>query len=310
MRIVFLDSATIGNISLAPIENLGELITYPTTSEKEALSRVADAEILIVNKVKVTKQVIESAPKLRLICEAATGVNNIDLETAKAKGIPVKNVSGYSTDSVVQITFAQILNLISDTNRFDAEVKDLIYSKGPIFTDVSKPYSELSGKTIGIVGLGAIGTKVAKIAEAFGMNIIYYSTSGTNHSTEYKSVSKQDLLSLADVISIHAPLNDRTRGLIGKEDLNNMKRTAIIVNMARGGIIDETALAEAIDNELIAGAAIDVYTQEPPVLDNPLLHTKHPERLRFTPHIGWASQEAIVRLIDGVANNIREFLKN
>ena len=306
MKIVFLDASTLGKASLAPIEALGELVCYPTSTAEEALERVTDADVIIVNKVKVTAALIDAAPHLKMICEAATGVNNIDLGAAEARGIPVRNVAGYSTESVVQLTFALLLELVSSTARHDAWVKDGSYSANPIFTDVSAPFAELCGKTMGIVGMGTIGHRVAEVASAFGMHVIYFSTSGTSHCGDYPSVTLQELLEKSDVVSIHAPLNERTKGLIGDRGLSTMKRSAYVINIGRGGIVDETALAEAISTEKIAGAGIDVFTTEPLPEEHPLLHTLHPERLCLTPHIGWASAEAIQRLIEGIANNIFE----
>ena len=234
------------------------------------------------------------------------GYDNIDLEAAAARGIPVKNVAGYSTDSVVQETFMHILSLAGNAPYFDASVKSGEYSRGPIFTDVSRPFFELTGKTMGIIGLGTIGTKVAKVAEAFGMNVIYYSTSGTSHNRDYPSVPLDELMWSSDVISVHAPYNSRTAGLVGAKEFALMKPTAFIVNMGRGGIIDEAALAQAVDEGRIGGAALDVYVREPLPADSPLLHTRHPERLRFTPHTAWASVEARKRLVSAIAANIRD----
>ena len=304
MKIVFLDASTLGAASLEPIKALGDLVCYPYSSPQEALERVKEAEVLIINKVKVTTALMDAAPKLKLICEAATGVNNIDLEAAAARGIPVKNVAGYSTDSVVQLTFALILNLLCRTASYDNYVKSGAYSASPIFTEVSRPFTELAGKTMGIVGMGTIGQRVAKAAEAFGMKVIYFSTSGTSHCKDYPSVSIDTLMQDSDVVSIHAPLNARTNGLIGARELSLMRPTAIIINIGRGGIVDEKALADAISQERIAGAGLDVFTSEPLPADNPLLHTAHPERLSFTPHIGWASKEALNRLVQGIASNI------
>lgn len=308
MRIVFLDASTLGAASLEPISALGELVCYPYSSPQEALERVKEAEVLIINKVKVSAQLMDAAPGLRLICEAATGVNNIDLEAAAQKGIPVKNVAGYSTDSVVQLTFALILNLLCRTASYDAYVKSGRYSASPIFTEVSRPFMELAGKTMGIVGMGTIGQRVAKAAEAFGMKVIYFSTSGTSHCKDYPSVSIEELMAKADIVSIHAPLNARTQGLIKARELGMMRPESIIINIGRGGIVDEQALADAISEERIAGAGLDVFTREPLPEDNPLLHTAHPERLSFTPHIGWASREALDRLVEGIAANISSSL--
>ena len=304
MKIVFLDASTLGAASLEPIAALGELVCYPYSSPAEALERVREAEVLIINKVKVTTALMDAAPRLKLICEAATGVNNIDLDAAAERGIPVKNVAGYSTDSVVQLTFALILNLLCRTASYDTYVKSGAYSASPIFTEVSRPFTELAGKTMGIVGMGTIGQRVAAAAQAFGMKVIYFSTSGTSHCKDYPSVDIDTLMTSSDIVSIHAPLNARTNGLIGARELALMRPSAIINNIGRGGIVNEQALADAISGERIAGAGLDVFTSEPLPADNPLLHTAHPERLSFTPHIGWASKEALNRLVQGIAYNI------
>ena len=305
MKIVYLDSATVGETPMDGIAELGELVCWPESTPEEALERVRDCNVLIVNKVLVTRALLDAAPELRLVCEAATGVNNIDLEACRERNIPVRNVAGYSTDSVVQTTFMHILSLMGNAPYFDNTVKNGTYSKGTLFTDVSRPYIEIKGKRIGLVGMGAIGTGVARVAEAFGMEVVYYSTSGTGHCKEWPSISLGELMSTSDVISIHAPYNERTAGLIGAGELAMMKPSAIIVNMGRGGIVDEAALAEVIDNDLIGGAALDVFTREPLPGDSPLLRTRHPEKLRFTPHTAWASTEALTRLVNCIADNIR-----
>lgn len=304
MKMTFLDAATLGDVSFAPIERLGELVCWPVSSPAEALERVADCDVLIVNKVKVTSGLIDAAPRLRLICEAATGVNNIDLDYAASKGIPVRNVAGYSTESVVQSTFMHILSLVGKLPYYDWKVKSGRYSWSGLFTDVSMPFFELSGKTMGIVGMGTIGHRVAEVARAFGMDVIYYSTSGTSHCTDYPSVSLERLMSDSDVVSVHAPLNEKTSGLIGEKELSLMKPHAVIVNMGRGGIVDEAALARAVDEGVISGAGMDVYTAEPMNVRNPLSLARHQERLSLTPHTAWASVEARRRLVDMIADNI------
>lgn len=304
MKIVFLDAATMGDVSFSPISALGELECFQTSDREEALQRVKDAEVLIINKIKVDKELVDAAPKLRLICEAATGVNNIDLEYAASKGIPVRNAVGYSTDSVVQMTFMMILSLVGRCRYFDDFVKSGEYSRSGLFTDVSKMFFELRGKRLGIIGLGNIGGNVAKVGEAFGMNVSYFSTSGTSHSKDYPSVDLDTLMSESDVISIHAPYNQRTAGLVGEAELRRMKPTAYIVNMGRGGIIDESALARVIDEGRIAGAGVDVFTSEPLPADNPLMKVRDRDRLILAPHIGWASIEARERLVAMIAGNI------
>ena len=306
MKIVFLDASVMGEMPLEPIEALGGLVCWPTSTREEALQRVGDCEVLIINKIIINDELLDAAPKLRLVCEAATGVNNIDLEACARRGILVRNVAGYSTEPVVQQTFMHILSLIGKGPYFDELVKSGAYSRSPIFTDLSRSFNEIDGMVLGIIGMGTIGQRVATVAKAFGMKVIYYSTSGTSHCKDYPSVPLEELLRESDVVSIHCPLNERTNGLIGAEQLAMMKPSAIIVNMGRGGIVDEKALAEAIDAEVIAGAAADVFSIEPIPADNPLLHTRFPDRLRFTPHLAWASVEARKRLVARIADNIRK----
>lgn len=294
-----------GDVSFDAISALGTFTSYNTSDRKEALERVKDCDVLIINKIKVDKELIDAAPDLKLICEAATGVNNIDIEYAASKGIPVKNAVGYSTDSVVQTTFLVILALVGKVAGFDAFVKSGEYSRSGLFTNVSNVFTELSGKRIGIIGMGNIGSKVAKVASAFGMEVCYFSTSGTSHCKDYPSLALEELLGTSDVVTIHAPLNERTKGLIGEKQLRMMKPTAYLVNMGRGGIVDEKALAEATDAGIIAGAGLDVFVQEPLPADNPLLKVAHPERLLLTPHVAWASREARNRLVEMIASNIR-----
>jgi len=306
MKIVFLDAISLGETSLSPIASLGDFVSYPTSTVEEGLERVKDADVLIVNKFKVNEALLSAAPKLKLICEAATGVDNIDLKAASQRNIPVRNVAGYSTDSVAQLAFTQILDMVLCPDYFDRRVKDGTYFRSGVFSDYTRPFKELSGKVMGIIGLGTIGSKVAAIAEVFGMRVIYFSTNGIPHSDRYECVDLETLLKTSDVVSIHSPLNDKTRGLIGYNELRMMKRSAILVNVARGRIVDEADLARAIDEELIVAAATDVFSLEPLPADNPLMNTRHPERLHLTPHIAWASVEAMDRLVAGIADNIKK----
>lgn len=304
MKIVFLDAATMGNVSFEPFKRLGDFTSYESSTPEEARERVKDVDVLLINKVMVDRELIDSAPELKLICIAATGVNNIDAEYAASKGIPVRNAVGYSTDSVVQTTFMHILSLVGGAPYFDESVKSGSYSRSGMFTDPDWNWWELSGKTIGIIGMGNIGTKVAKVAEAFGMKVCYYSTSGTGHCKEYPCLALEELLKTSDVVSVHAPLNERTRDLIGLEQLSMMKPEAYLVNVGRGAIIKEAELAQAVDDGVIAGAGVDVFVTEPLPEEHPYLKMKHPERMRFSPHIAWASIEARNRLIDIMAENI------
>lgn len=304
MKIAFLDAATMGNVSFAPFESLGDFVRYDTSTPAEAKERVRDIDVLLINKVLVDKGLIDAAPNLKLICIAATGVNNIDVEYAASKGIPVRNAVGYSTDSVVQSTFMHILSLVGGAPYFDESVKSGNYSRSGMFTDPNWNWWELSGKTIGIIGLGNIGKKVALIAEAFGMQVFYYSTSGTGHCKDYPCVSLERLLEISDIVSIHAPLNERTLCLIGQKELALMKPTAYLVNMGRGAIVKEADLADAVDKGVIAGAGIDVFVTEPIPEDHPYLKMSHPERMRLAPHVAWASVEARQRLVGIMAENI------
>lgn len=304
MKMVFLDAATMGDVSFAPLERLGSLVCYDSSTPQEALERVSDCDVLIVNKVRVTPELIDAAHDLKLICETATGVNNIDIEYAAKKGIPVRNVAGYSTPTVAQATFMHILSLVGSAPYFDDAVKSGRYSASGMFTDVSVNWWELAGKTIGIIGMGNIGRKVARIAEAFGMNVCYFSTSGTSHCKDYPSLPLEQLLAQSDIVSVHAPLNERTDALIGEKELAMMKSSAYIVNMGRGGIVVEEALVKAVDEGVIAGAALDVFSVEPLPEDSCYLKARHPERFRFAPHVAWASEEARARLLGMVAENI------
>ena len=305
MKIVFLDAITMGDASLDEMASLGELIVYPSSTPKEARERVKDADVACLNKVIVDKAFLDAAPKLKLICEAGTGINNIDVGLCEQRGVLVKNVAGYSTDSVAQTAWMHILNLSGRAFHYNEFVRSGQYSKNVVHVDYRHPFTEIAGKTLGIIGMGAIGQKVAAIGKAFGMNIIYYSTSGTSHCKDYPSVSLDELLEKADIISIHAPYNERTAGLIGYEEFKKMKRTAYLVNTGRGGIAVEEDLARALDEGLIAGAGIDVYVREPLPEDHPFLHMEHPESLILTPHIAWYSHEARARLAHEMAENIR-----
>ena len=304
MKIAFLDAATMGNVSFEPFERLGDFVRYESSTPEEALERVRDIDVLLINKVLVNKKLIDAAPQLKLICIAATGVNNIDVDYAASKGIPVRNAVGYSTDSVMQSTFMHILSLVGGAPYFDNSVKSGSYSRSGMFTDPNWNWNELAGKTIGIIGMGNIGRKVASVAEAFGMKVCYFSTSGTGHCKDYPCLPLDQLLAASDIVSIHAPLNERTLNLIGEKELAMMKPTAFLVNVGRGAVVVEADLAKAVDEGVIAGAGIDVFVQEPIPEDHPYMTMKHPERMRLAPHVAWASVEARERLVGIMADNI------
>jgi glycerate dehydrogenase len=309
MNIVLLDAKTLGvDIDIEPIKNFGTLTIYETTSKDKTLDRVKDADIIITNKVVIDRSIMQNSPKLKLICVAATGMNNVDLIVAKELGIEVKNVSGYSTHSVVQHTFALAFYLLEQLNYYDNAVKSKQWSSSNLFTDLTYSFSEIRDKKWGIIGLGAIGLEVAKIASAFGADISYYSTSGTKHSDLYPHMGLNELLSSCDVISIHSPLNDITTNLINSSNLPLLKDGALLLNLGRGGIVNENDLAISVDSQNIF-AGLDVTKIEPIEPDNPLLHIKNKNRLLITPHIAWASREARVKLVEGIVKNIEDFLK-
>jgi glycerate dehydrogenase len=305
MKIVILDANTLGNVSLDPIRALGELTVYPLTATSERISRISGMDVVITNKVIIDREVMEQCPGLKLICVSATGMNNIDLVAAKEKGIEAKNVAAYSTDSVCQLTFTLLFQLLMNPPYFDHFVKSGQYSSGTIFTHLDLEFRQLGSLSMGIIGMGNIGKKVARIAEAFGARLMYYSTTGTNHQNPWPSVPLDELLATCDIVSIHAPLNDSTRNLIRLPQLSVMKPSAILLNMGRGGIVHEVDLARALDEGIIRAAAVDVFEQEPLPADHPYLHLQHPERILLTPHIAWASLEAREALIRGIAHNIQ-----
>ena len=310
MKIVLLDQKTLGDdLPLDALLSFGELISYSTTSTEETKERIVDAEIIITNKVVISKEDMESASSLKLICIAATGMNNIDLEAAKALGIQVKNVAGYSTTSVVQHTFSMMFYLLQKLEYYNRQVKSKTWSKSGLFTDISKPFSELSGKTWGIIGLGTIGKEVAKVAESFEMKIHYHSTSGKNLINDYHHSDIPTLLSECDIISIHCPLNEKTDNLLNRSNLKYLKDETILLNLGRGGIINETDLAQALNSQDIY-VGLDVVSKEPIEEDNPLLSVTDYDRLLITPHIAWASIEARQKLLKGIVSNIQSFLEH
>ncbi|MDD2895569.1 MAG: D-2-hydroxyacid dehydrogenase [Aliarcobacter sp.] len=307
MKIVILDRATLGfDIDMSVFETLGEVISYDITFENETIARVIDADIVITNKVVISKELMD-ASNLKLICISATGTNNVDLVYAKEKNIEVKNVAGYSSSSVVQVAFAMIFHFVQKLDYYKKYVDEQNWQKSKIFTHIDKPFFELDGKKVGIIGLGDIGRNFAKKAQAFDCEILYYSTSGKNSNEEYKRVELDELLSTCDIISIHCPLNADTKDLLNYENMKNIKTGAILLNLGRGGIINEADLAKIIDEKEIY-CGIDVVSIEPILEDNPLLKVKNKHQLLLTPHIGWASVEARTRLVEMVANNIREFI--
>ena len=308
-KIVVLDSKTLGNVNFDKLKEFGEVVLYEKTKAEEVEERVKDASIILTNKVVLNKDNLKNAEKLEIICETATGFNNIDTEYAKSKNIAVTNVAGYSTPTVAQHTFATLLHLYDKIGYYDEFVKSGEYSKSGMFTNLDKPFNDIEGKKWGIVGLGNIGKKVAKIAEAFGAEVVYYSTSGKNNNSDYKRVELDELLSESDIISIHSPLNSNTQGLFNYNNLKKMKKSAVLINMGRGPIVVEKDLAKAIDENIIAGAGLDVFSVEPMLEDSPLLKIKNKEKIVMTPHIAWASIEARERLFNDLIENIKAFYR-
>ncbi len=309
MKIVILDAKTLGEVDFSLFERFGEVEVYPITDASETSQRIKEAHIVVTNKVVIAQKEMDQAPNLKLICVAATGMNNIDLAYAQKKGIEVKNVAGYSTESVVQHTFAMAFYLIEQMRYYDEFVKSGRWSASGLFTCIDRPFFEIFGKRWGIIGMGAIGKRVAEVAKSFGCDVVYHSTSGANLDQPYKHLSLDALLCTSDIISIHAPLNEKTKGLIKAPELARLKERSILLNLGRGGIIDESDLARALDSkEFYAG--LDVTEQEPIPQDSPLLHITHKDRLLITPHIAWTSIEARERLVAGIIKNIEEFLEN
>ena len=305
LKITFLDAASIGeDVALEPVARLGELVTYPFTAPEEVEQRVKDCDVLITNKVQIRQREIDAAPRLKLICVAATGTNNVDIEYATSKGIPVKNVAGYSTQSVAQVTMAMLLSLSCHTGYYDNKVKSGEYSRGKLVSDVERKWMELAGQRLGIVGLGTIGSRVAELASAFGMEVVYYSTSGKPHSDKYRHLPLEELLATSDFISVHAPLNALTLNLIDYSKLKLCKSSAKLINIGRGGIINEEDLVRALNEEIIEGIGVDVFSKEPLPESSPYFKIKDKTKALLLPHIGWTSREARTLLVAKIAENI------
>jgi len=303
-RIVLLDTLTFGETELSAFDKLGEVTVFQTTSKEQTQTRITNCDVIVTNKVVITKEHMQNTPSLKLICVAATGTNNVDLNAAKELNIQVKNVAGYSTDSVIQHTFSMLFYLLGHSRYYDEVVKDETYSKGAIFTDVSQPFFEVKGKKWGIIGLGSIGRGVANIASAFGAEVSYYSTSGVNRTEDFQRANLETLLSTCDIITIHAPLNEKTENLLDYEQLLTCKDGAVVLNLGRGGIINEDAVAKLLDEKDIY-FGLDVFSKEPLSEESPLLKVKNSNHLYMTPHIAWTSVEARDELIAGVIKNIK-----
>ena len=310
MKIVLLDTATMGSdMEFSCIEKLGECVKYENTLSGEVSERIKDADVVVINKVQLGREVLKEARELKLICVFAIGYNNVDVEYCRENNIRVRNVPGYCVESVCQHTFALLFMLMENMRYYDDFVKDGSYSKSGVANHLGKPFFEIAGKKWGIIGMGAIGRAVADCAAAFGAEVCYCSISGVVRKEKYENVDLSTLLTECDIISVHAPLNEKTMHLIGEKELKMMKKSAYIVNVGRGAVIDEKALAEAIDEGIIGGAALDVFTTEPPEADSPIMNVKNKERIVYTPHTAWSSVEARKRCISMTADNIAAFIK-
>ena len=310
MKIVFLDAKTIGeDIDLSSFDALGEVVKYPFSTPEEARERTKDADVIVLNKVEINERSIGEAERLKLVCVTATGTNNLDKEYLAEKGIEWRNVAGYSTESVAQHTFALLFYLLEKMHYYDEYVKTEKYVGDVTFTHFANVFHEIAGMTWGIVGLGNIGRRVAEIARCFGCNVIYYSTSGKNHNDEYQRVEFDELLSKSDIVSVHAPLDENTRNLFDKSAFEQMKESAIFINVGRGPIVVEKDLVDALNEGQLAAAGLDVLSVEPMTEQNPMRSIKDSNRLIITPHIAWASVEARTRLMKTISGQIKEFFE-
>lgn len=310
MKIVILERKNIGaDIDLSKFEKLtDEVVIYESTTQEQFAKRAKDAEVIVLNKLLANEETMQGLEKVRLICITATGSDNVDLAYCTKRGIRVCNVRGYSTESVVQHTFASLFYLYEKLPYYDQYVKDGEYVKCDIFCHLGKQFFELSGKVWGIVGLGDIGRRVADVAKAFGCRVIYYSTSGKNNQPGYERVDFDTLLQSSDIVSIHAPLTNETRNLFTRSAFEKMKPSAYLINVGRGPIVNEQDLVDALDQDLLAGAALDVISKEPMAADNPLLTIRNKEKLLVTPHIAWGTLEARTRLMDEVYESIVAYI--
>jgi glycerate dehydrogenase len=308
MNIVILDGYTAnpGDLSWQGLEEIGEVTVYDRTKADETVARAADADIVLTNKVIISREIIAQLPRLKYIGVLATGYNVVDIEAAHERGITVTNVPAYSTESVAQMVFAHLLTVTNRTEHYAIENRNGRWTKNPDFCYWDFPHMELAGKTFGIVGLGNIGRRVAEIATAFGMHVkALTSKSADALPANIEKATLESILSTSDVLSLHCPLTDKTRHLINRETLRQMKPTAILINTGRGPLVDDQAVADALSGGRLAAFCADVLTEEPPKADNPLL--KQPNAY-MTPHIAWASKEARVRLVQVATDNVRAFI--
>ena len=310
MKIVILEGAAVnpGDLSWEPIRQFGEVTVYDRTAPEEAAGRIGDAQIVLINKTPISAQLLDQCPNLKLICVEATGYNVVDCQAARQRGVTVCNVPAYSTDAVAQFTFSLLLELCNQVGHHNDFVHAGGWCKCPDFCYWDTPQMELAGKTIGIIGFGRIGRAVAKIATAFNMQVLAYNRSRCAEGEALGTyVELEELLSQSDIVSLHCPLTEETEHLINAQTLSQMKDGAILLNTARGGLVDEKALAEALSQGKLRGAAVDVISAEPMKMGNPLLTATN---CIITPHMAWSPIEARQRIIDCTVANIRGYLNN
>lgn len=310
MKISILERDSLGiDVDMYEIDKLGEVTVYPATTVENAVEHIGDADILIANKLPLNENTLKEAKNLKFVAQTATGTNNVDFNYTNSRGIKVANVPSYSTDSVAQHTFALLLYLVEKMRFFDDYVKNGTYSRSNCFSCLEMIYPEIAGKTWGIIGMGAIGQKVAQIATVFGCKVICYSASGRTYDMPYEQVDFDTLLSSSDIVSVHAPLNEHTKDLMNYEAFVKMKESAYFINVGRGPIVVEEDLARALEEGQIRAAGLDVLRIEPMNADNPLLKIQDSQKLIITPHVAWATSEARQRCVDVVAENIKAFLR-
>ena len=310
MKISILERDSLGiDVDMSAIDQLGDVTVYAATTVENAVEHIGDADIIIANKLPLNETTLKEAKNLKFVAQTATGTNNVDFSFTNSKGIKVANVPSYSTDSVAQHTVALLLYLVEKMRFFDDYVKHGTYSNSNCFSCLDMIYPEIAGKTWGIIGMGAIGQKVAQIATVFGCKIICYSASGRTYDMPYEQVDFDTLLAKSDILSVHAPLNEYTKGLMNYDAFCKMKSSAYFINVGRGPIVVEEDLARALEEDQIRAAGLDVLCVEPMPIDNPLLKFKDSSKIIITPHVAWATSEARQRCVDVVTENIKAFLR-
>ena len=305
--IVLLDADTLGSLDFSAFCDKYEFTKYAVTDENSVLERIKNADVVITNKVVLKKDILEGAKNLKLVCVAATGYNNIDIESCENLRIAVCNVKGYSTFSVAQTTFSALFHKIGEIGFFDSYVKGGGYQKSATFTCMDREFALLEGKRFGVIGLGEIGEKIASIAQMFGADVSYFSTTGQNNNPKFKSMPLEELIATSDFVSVNCPLNEKTKNLLNAESISKFKKDAFLINFSRGFVVDENEIAKALNNGLLGCYIADVYEKEPIEGNSPLFSVIDKNKLLLTPHIGWAGIRAREKLISEILQNIEGF---